>query len=140
MFAFQGDNFLFDTIAGEKAISEKLSLDTAKAPLSIDVMVNEHEICYIISAIINGCKDCFIFIDITSRHESKCRCKQGIQGNLLVGAEADSFAEISRAYGIKADIMFAFQGDNFLFDTIAGEKAISEKLSLDTAKAPLYFL
>ena len=46
MFAFQGDNFLFDTIAGEKAISEKLSLDTAKAPLSIDVMVNEHEICY----------------------------------------------------------------------------------------------
>ena len=35
-----------DTIAGEKAISEKLSLDTAKAPLSIDVMINENEICY----------------------------------------------------------------------------------------------
>lgn len=54
-----------------------------------------------------------------------------------MNADIYSFAEISRAYGIKADIMFAFQGDNFLFDTIAGEKAISEKLSLDTAKAPL---
>ena len=48
-----------------------------------------------------------------------------------------SFAEISRAYGIKADIMFAFQGDNFQFEEIAGEKAVSEQLSLDTAKAPL---
>ncbi len=54
-----------------------------------------------------------------------------------MNADIYSFAEISRAYGIKADIMFAFQGDNFLFDTIAGEKAVSEKLSLDTAKAPL---
>lgn len=54
-----------------------------------------------------------------------------------MNADIYSFAEISRAYGIKADIMFAFQGDNFQFDTIAGEKAVSEGLSLDTAKAPL---
>jgi len=48
-----------------------------------------------------------------------------------------SFAEISRAYDIKADLLFAFQGDNFRFDKIAGEKAVQESLSLDTAKAPL---
>ena len=54
-----------------------------------------------------------------------------------MNADIYSFAEISRAYGIKADIMFAFQGDNFLFDAIAGEGAVSEGLSLDTAKAPL---
>ncbi|MCI8483897.1 MAG: amino acid adenylation domain-containing protein [Lachnospiraceae bacterium] len=48
-----------------------------------------------------------------------------------------SFAEISRAYGIKADIMFAFQGDQFQFQEIAGEKAVLEDLKLDTAKAPL---
>ena len=48
-----------------------------------------------------------------------------------------SFAEISRAYNIKADLMFAFQGDNFQFDEIAGEKAVLQELSLDTAKAPL---
>lgn len=54
-----------------------------------------------------------------------------------MNADIYSFAEISRAYGIKADIMFAFQGDNFRFEEIAGEKAVSEQLSLDTAKAPL---
>ncbi len=54
-----------------------------------------------------------------------------------MNADIYSFAEISRAYGIKADIMFAFQGDNFQFEEIAGEKAVSEPLSLDTAKAPL---
>ncbi|MCI8665297.1 MAG: amino acid adenylation domain-containing protein [Dorea sp.] len=48
-----------------------------------------------------------------------------------------SFAEISRTYDIKADLMFAFQGDNFLFDEIAGEKAFRQELALDTAKAPL---
>lgn len=48
-----------------------------------------------------------------------------------------SFAEISRAYGIKADILFAFQGDDFRFEEIAGQKAVSEELRLDTAKAPL---
>ena len=54
-----------------------------------------------------------------------------------MNADIYSFAEISRAYNIKADIMFAFQGDNFRFEEIAGEKAVSEQLSLDTAKAPL---
>lgn len=54
-----------------------------------------------------------------------------------MNADIYSFAEISRAYNIKADIMFAFQGDNFRFEEIAGEKAVSEPLSLDTAKAPL---
>lgn len=54
-----------------------------------------------------------------------------------MNADIYSFAEISRAYNIKADVMFAFQGDNFRFEEIAGEKAVSEQLSLDTAKAPL---
>ncbi|MGN1457710.1 MAG: condensation domain-containing protein, partial [Acutalibacteraceae bacterium] len=48
-----------------------------------------------------------------------------------------SFAEISRAYDIKADIMFVYQGDSFVFDTIAGEKTEMQILSLDTAKAPI---
>lgn len=48
-----------------------------------------------------------------------------------------SFGEISRTYGIRADLMFAFQGDNFRFGEIAGEKAEQEELSLDTAKAPI---
>ncbi len=54
-----------------------------------------------------------------------------------MNADIYSFAEISRAYNIKADLMFAFQGDNFQFEEIAGEKAAREEMSLDTAKAPL---
>lgn len=54
-----------------------------------------------------------------------------------MNADICSFAEISRAYNIKADLMFAFQGDNFQFEEIAGEKAVMEELSLDTPKAPL---
>ena len=54
-----------------------------------------------------------------------------------MNADIYSFAEISRAYDIKADLMFAFQGDNFLFDEVAGEKAVRQEISLDTAKAPL---
>ncbi len=54
-----------------------------------------------------------------------------------MNADLYSFAEISRAYGIQADLLFAFQGDNFRFEEIAGEKAVLEKLPLDTAKAPL---
>lgn len=62
-----------------------------------------------------------------------------IGGQLIGSMNADiySFAEISRAYNIKADILFAFQGDQFLFDEIAGEKAQLLELPLDTAKAPL---
>lgn len=54
-----------------------------------------------------------------------------------MNADIYSFSEISRAYNLKADIMFAFQGDNFLFEEIAGQKAVSEPMKLDTAKAPL---
>jgi len=48
-----------------------------------------------------------------------------------------SFAEISRKFGIKADIQFIFQGDSFNFDTICGKKAERIPLELNAAKTPL---
>ena len=39
-------NFRFGEIAGEKAVMEELSLDTPKAPLSMDVVVNGDEVSY----------------------------------------------------------------------------------------------
>ena len=48
-----------------------------------------------------------------------------------------SFAEISRAYDIKPDIMFVYQGDNFEFDRVGGEKAENIPLTLNAAKAPI---
>ena len=48
-----------------------------------------------------------------------------------------SFAEISRAYSLSADILFAYQGDSFTFDTIGGEKAEGCDVRLNAAKAPL---
>ncbi len=54
-----------------------------------------------------------------------------------MNADIYSFAEISRAHNIRADILFAFQGDNFRFEEIAGHQAVFEPMRLDTAKAPL---
>ena len=48
-----------------------------------------------------------------------------------------SFAEISAAYDIPADIMFAYQGDSFAFDRIGSEPAEMRLLTLSDAKAPL---
>ena len=48
-----------------------------------------------------------------------------------------SFAEISKAYGIKSDIIFVYQGDNFNFDTLCGEKATFRSLLPPVAKATL---
>ena len=58
---------------------------------------------------------------------------------LLNSMENDiySFAEISRAYDIPADVMFAYQGEGFAFGKIGGEPAEIVPLSLSDAKAPL---
>ncbi len=48
-----------------------------------------------------------------------------------------SFAEISSAYGIRSDILFVYQGDNFTFDTFCGEKAELVNVMPDVAKAPV---
>ncbi|MCQ2398389.1 MAG: amino acid adenylation domain-containing protein, partial [Sphaerochaetaceae bacterium] len=48
-----------------------------------------------------------------------------------------SFAEISASYGIKADIIFAYQGDEFTFSSLAGEPAQPVTIGLLPAKAPL---
>lgn len=48
-----------------------------------------------------------------------------------------SFGEISRAFDINADVMFAYQGEDFEFNELCGEKAKMMNLRLDDAKAPL---
>lgn len=48
-----------------------------------------------------------------------------------------SFSEISRSYGINADVMFAYQGEDFDFNEICGQPAKMISLSLDQVKAPL---
>ena len=61
-------------------------------------------------------------------------------GEQLIGSmENDiySFAEISRAYDIPADVMFAYQGEGFTFTNIGNARAEMIPLSLSDAKAPL---
>lgn len=48
-----------------------------------------------------------------------------------------SFGEISRTYGVRPDVMFAYQGEDFTFDTLCGEPVTQISLALDQAKAPL---
>ena len=47
------------------------------------------------------------------------------------------FSQISHEFSIKADAMVIYQGDNFAFDTIGGEYAQEEPVSLNAAKAPV---
>ncbi len=48
-----------------------------------------------------------------------------------------SFAEISAAYGIRSDIIFAYQGDSFAFNSLCGEQADFLRVLPAVAKAPL---
>lgn len=47
-----------------------------------------------------------------------------------------SFAEVSHDYGVKADILFAYQGDGFLPSSLNGKPIELMSLPLDDAKAP----
>ena len=49
-----------------------------------------------------------------------------------------SFAEIASAHGISSDVMFVYQGKDFLFDSIGGEKAEMVQVTAQEAKAPLH--
>lgn len=51
--------------------------------------------------------------------------------------DAYSFAEIADTYHVKSDIMFIYQGDEFEFDTVCGEKAELILFTAETAKMPL---
>ncbi len=48
-----------------------------------------------------------------------------------------SFAEVSRAYGIRSDIILVYQGNDFDFDSLCGEKAEMVELKSDMIKAPI---
>ncbi len=64
---------------------------------------------------------------------------QSVQQQLIETMSNDvvSFAEISNKYGVKPNIFFNYQGDNFEFDNIGGEKAEIVPLDFAAAKAPL---
>lgn len=61
--------------------------------------------------------------------------KESLAG--LMANDIFSFAEVSRAYGIRPDIIFAYQGEDLTSVPIAGQVAERIPLTLSTAKAPL---
>ncbi len=64
---------------------------------------------------------------------------KAVQDQLIGSMSNDiySFAEISAAYGIRSDILFAYQGSEFVFDTFCNEKAEIVHLTQTTAKSPI---
>lgn len=66
-------------------------------------------------------------------------CLNGVQKQLIDSMNNDvyPFSQISHEFDIKADAMVIYQGDNFAFDTIGGEYAQEEPVSLNMAKAPV---
>ncbi len=74
--------------------------------------------------------------------EGKATVKNTLKalGTQLMNSMANdiySFAEISRAYSVKADLIFVYQGDEFCFDSLCGEPAEMLTLESETAKAPI---
>lgn len=55
----------------------------------------------------------------------------------LTAGDLYSFAEVSRAYGIKPDILFAYQGSAFNAFTVAGQRSESISQNLNSVQAPL---
>lgn len=64
---------------------------------------------------------------------------QAVQKQLLSSMRNDiySFAEVSRAYHINADVLFAYQGDDFVEFDLDGQKTIFREGVSDKAKAKL---
>ena len=75
---------------------------------------------------------------IKYEEDSKILDKLSLMKDMLSGMQANdlySFADISRDYDIKADIMFAYQGDSFIFDKIGKQKVEAILLESDTPKS-----
>ncbi|MBO5547187.1 MAG: amino acid adenylation domain-containing protein, partial [Candidatus Methanomethylophilaceae archaeon] len=51
-----------------------------------------------------------------------------------------SFAEISKEFGVKSDMLFVYQGAMFGFETICGAPAEQIRLSSDLVKSPITFM
>ncbi len=82
-----------------------------------------------------------VLCDISKEKANQTVCdyvsKTGNQLMESMAGDIYSFAEISRAFGINADVMFAYQGEDFVFSELCGEKTKMHDLKLDDAKAPL---
>ncbi|MCQ2078790.1 MAG: amino acid adenylation domain-containing protein [archaeon] len=50
-----------------------------------------------------------------------------------------SFSEISRDLDVKADVLFVYQGDEFIFDSFCGRPAEMVEISLSDEKEPILF-
>ncbi len=72
-------------------------------------------------------------------NEKICDYLKKIQKQLADSMANDifSFAEISRTYNVKSDILFIYQGEEFNFDTVCGEEAEIIPFKAETAKVPL---
>lgn len=81
-------------------------------------------------------------IPVISNIENETPVKKLIsdmQSQLIDSMSFDSlsFAELSKLYGVKADIIFVYQGNDFVFDELCGEKAELISLKFNEAKAPI---
>lgn len=80
-----------------------------------------------------------VICSVADGEQSPIALINGIKQQLMNSMTNDiySFAEIRRAFDIRADIMFAYQGDEFGFDTLCGENCEMLDLKLDQTKAPV---
>ncbi len=80
-----------------------------------------------------------VLCDVKDGEKTILNLLSEMQGQLIESTANDSysFAEICHEFGINADIMFAYQGEDFNFDSICGERCELISLDLDETKAPV---
>ncbi|MBQ0109766.1 MAG: amino acid adenylation domain-containing protein [Clostridiales bacterium] len=92
----------------------------------------------IASSVLFAVKTIPVVADISGEREVKAFVRD-MQSQLISSMSNDAcpFSELSSKYGAKADVMFVYQGDNFVFDSLCGEKASLCPIVSETAKAPV---
>lgn len=80
---------------------------------------------------------CAVSKENGSQTVSEYVSKTGAQLMDSMSNDIYSFGEISRAFSITADVMFAYQGEDFEFNELCGESVRMLDMELDQVKAPL---
>ncbi|MBO5560036.1 MAG: amino acid adenylation domain-containing protein [Firmicutes bacterium] len=80
-----------------------------------------------------------VVTDISGENKSVYDYVSNVSKQLIDSQTNDiySFAEISREFSVSSDVIFAYQGSEFGFDSLCGKPAALVDISLDTLKSPL---
>lgn len=136
--AFCSDNGLTLNALFNAAFSLVLSRFTGRACVNYATIVNGRSDSRLAQAVTMLVRT----IPVAAQPDADTRVTEFVrtlQTQLLdsMAQDACSFAELTAKYAVSADLMFAYQGEDFTFDTLCKKPAEMIEFLPETAKAPL---